>query len=145
MPPSHPHADFLRGCARDALARLILPSLEREVRRELTERAETHAVERVRQATCGTCCCSRRCATAACWRSIPGYKSGCKLAALDQFGNLLDHAVIYLVGKPTGARRPGRSWSTMIERIELQRGGDRQRHGLPRDRGVHRRADRRTS
>jgi uncharacterized protein len=30
----------------------------------------------------------------------PGFKSGCKLAALDQFGNLLGHGVIYLVGKP---------------------------------------------
>ena len=44
VPPEHPHADFLRGCARDALTRLILPSLEREIRRELTDRAETHAV-----------------------------------------------------------------------------------------------------
>ena len=44
VPPEHPHAEFLRGCARDALARLVLPSLEREVRRELTDSAETHAV-----------------------------------------------------------------------------------------------------
>ncbi len=29
----------------------------------------------------------------------PGFKSGCKMAALDQFGNLLGHGVIYLVGK----------------------------------------------
>src|SRR5262249_23688744 len=30
----------------------------------------------------------------------PGFKSGCKLAALDEFGKLLDHVVIHLVGKP---------------------------------------------
>ena len=30
VPPAHPHADYLRGCTRDALNRLILPSLERE-------------------------------------------------------------------------------------------------------------------
>ena len=35
----------------------------------------------------------------------PGFKSGCKLAALDQFGNMLAHEVIYLVGKPE--RRAG--------------------------------------
>jgi len=29
----------------------------------------------------------------------PGFKSGCKLAALDEFGSLLDQAVIHLVGK----------------------------------------------
>ena len=28
----------------------------------------------------------------------PGFKSGCKLAALDQFGNMLGHDVIYLIG-----------------------------------------------
>ncbi len=44
VPADHPHADFLRGCARDALVRLILPSLEREIRRELTEQAEAHDV-----------------------------------------------------------------------------------------------------
>ena len=26
VPPGHPHADYLRGCARDALSRLILPA-----------------------------------------------------------------------------------------------------------------------
>src|SRR5262249_35964210 len=44
VPAEHPHAEFLRGCSRDALSRLIVPSLEREIRRELTENAETHAV-----------------------------------------------------------------------------------------------------
>ena len=41
----HPHAEFLRGVAADALSRLLLPSLEREIRRELTSRAEGHAVK----------------------------------------------------------------------------------------------------
>ena len=30
----------------------------------------------------------------------PGFKSGCKLAALDEFGNLLDQTVIHLIGNP---------------------------------------------
>src|SRR3954449_394633 len=45
VPENHAHKDFLIGCVRDALARLLLPSLEREARRELAESAETHAVE----------------------------------------------------------------------------------------------------
>src|SRR5262249_1965631 len=40
----HPHAEFLKVVAEDALARLLLPSLEREIRRELTEHAQDHAV-----------------------------------------------------------------------------------------------------
>src|SRR5258708_1656817 len=31
VPDGHPHVEFLRGCGRDALNRLVLPSLEREV------------------------------------------------------------------------------------------------------------------
>ena len=47
VPPDHPHAEFLRGCGRDALARLVFPSLEREVRRELTDWAEAARRRRV--------------------------------------------------------------------------------------------------
>ena len=93
----HPHADFLRGCGRDALHRLILPSLEREVRRELTDRAEAHAVDVFARNL-------RKLLLQPPIREIralaldPGFKSGCKLAALDEFGNLLDHGVVHLVG-----------------------------------------------
>ena len=99
VPPGHPHADYLRGCARDALSRLILPSLEREIRRELTDRAETHAVgvfaKNLRNLLLQPPIHNHRLLAV-----DPGFRSGCKLAALDQFGNLLGHDVIYLVGKP---------------------------------------------
>ncbi|MGA2060600.1 MAG: Tex-like N-terminal domain-containing protein [Thermoguttaceae bacterium] len=99
VPPNHPHADYLRGCARDSLSRLILSSLEREARRELTDRAEAHAVgvfaKNLRNLLLHPPVHNHRVLAL-----DPGYKSGCKLAALDQFGNLLEHAVIYLIGKP---------------------------------------------
>lgn len=93
----HPHADFLRGCGQDALTRLVLPSLEREFRRELTDRAETHAVEvfarNLRNLLLQAPIRDRRVLAI-----DPGFKSGCKLAAIDEFGKLLDHGVIHLVG-----------------------------------------------
>src|SRR5262249_54207246 len=39
----HPHREFLLVVVDDALTRLLVPSLEREVRRELTEHAQDHA------------------------------------------------------------------------------------------------------
>jgi len=97
VPADHAHKDFLMGCVRDALARLILPSLEREVRRELTEKAETHAVEvfarNLRNLLLQPPLPGRRILAV-----DPGYKNGCKLAALDEFGKLLAHDVIYVVG-----------------------------------------------
>ena len=68
-----------------------LPSLEREVRRELTDQAETHAVEvfarNLRNLLLQPPVRGRRVLAI-----DPGFKSGCKLAALDEFGNLLDQA-----------------------------------------------------
>ena len=98
VPAGHPHAEFLRGCGRDALLRLVWPSLEREVRRELTDRAELHAVEvfarNLRNLLLQSPVRDRRLLAI-----DPGFKSGCKLVALDEFGNLLDHGVIHLIGK----------------------------------------------
>jgi uncharacterized protein len=82
---------------RDALTRLLLPSLEREARRELTEKAETHAVEvfarNLRNLLLQPPLPGKRVLAI-----DPGYKNGCKLAALDEFGALLAHDLIYVVG-----------------------------------------------
>lgn len=98
VPEGHPHADFLRGCGRDALNRLALPSLEREVRRELTDRAETHAVavfaRNLRNLLLQSPIRDRRVLAI-----DPAFKSGCKLAALDEFGQLLDHGLVHIIGK----------------------------------------------
>lgn len=97
VPPDHLHADFVRGCAQDAMHRLILPSLEREVRRELTERAEAHAVlvfeRNLRKLMLQPPVRDRRVLAV-----DPGFRSGCKLVALDEFSQLLDHSLIHVVG-----------------------------------------------
>ncbi len=97
-PEGHPHADFLRGCGRDALNRLVLPSLEREVRRELTDRAEAHAVQvfarNLRNLLLQSPVRDRRVLAI-----DPAFKSGCKLVALDEFGQLLDHGLVHIIGK----------------------------------------------
>jgi len=118
VPADHPHGDFLRGCARDALARLILPSLERDARRELTERAETHAVEvfakNLRKLLLQPPVRGRRILAV-----DPGFKSGCKLAAIDEFGNFLDQTVIYLVGNPERRQEAPAVIRDLIERHQL--------------------------
>ena len=43
----------------------------------------------------------------------PGFKSGCKLAALDQFGNLLGYYDLYLIGS-----KPGRKEEAKQKAIE---------------------------
>jgi len=50
----------------------------------------------------------------------PGYKSGCKMVALDQFGNVLEHGAFSLVGKDDRRQEAKRKLSEIIVRHDLQ-------------------------
>ena len=99
-----PHAAFFKTCLEDALNRLLLPSLEREIRNELTDEAELHAVKvfahNIRSLLMQPPLIGRRVLAI-----DPGFRTGCKLAALDEFGNLLDQTVIFPHGGGSGGAR----------------------------------------
>ncbi|MCD7948147.1 MAG: RNA-binding transcriptional accessory protein [Oscillospiraceae bacterium] len=92
--PGAPSMAFVRGAADDAYDRLIAPSLERETRALLTERASEGAIEMFAlnlkpllmqppvkgKVTIGL---------------DPGYRTGCKVAVVDGTGKVLDTGVIY--------------------------------------------------
>jgi uncharacterized protein len=90
----HPHAEFMTTVAEDALNRLLLPSIEREIRRELTEHAQDHAVavfaRNLRSLLLQPPLRGKRVLAL-----DPGFRTGCKAAALDETGNLIDQAVIF--------------------------------------------------
>ena len=91
-----PATDTVKAAAEDAYTRLIFPSVEREIRSELTERASASAIKvfstNLRQllmqppvkdkVTLGL---------------DPGYRTGCKVAVVDGTGKVLDTGVIYPV------------------------------------------------
>ncbi len=91
---SHPHAEFLIKVTADALNRLLVPSLEREIRRELTHRAEGHAVEvfarNLRSKLLAAPLRGKRVLAI-----DPGFRTGCKVAVLDETGTLQEHGVIF--------------------------------------------------
>ncbi|MEX0867967.1 MAG: Tex-like N-terminal domain-containing protein, partial [Pirellulales bacterium] len=117
-PEEHPHREFLLQTAHDALARLILPSLEREQRRELTDHAELHAVDvfaqNLRKLLLQPPVSNKRVLA-----MDPGFKSGCKLAALDEFGSLLDHDVIHLIGPAPRKQRGRERFVEMIQNNQV--------------------------
>ncbi len=90
----HPQGDFFRASAADALDRLLLPSMEREVRRDLTEAAERHAVD-VFARNLRSLLLQPPIPKQVVLAIDPGLKSGCKVAVLDGHGNLLEHGVIH--------------------------------------------------
>jgi uncharacterized protein len=91
---AHPHRAFLEHVLDDSLARLIVPSIEREIRRELTQRAEQHAV-----AVFARNLRSKLLAAPLRGKRVlaidPAFRTGCKLVALDEHGELLGHDVIF--------------------------------------------------
>ncbi|MCE9531133.1 MAG: RNA-binding transcriptional accessory protein, partial [Planctomycetes bacterium] len=90
----HPHREFLEKVIDDALTRLLLPSLEREIRRELTEHAQDSAISifarNLRSLLLQPPLRGKRVLAI-----DPGLRTGCKLAVLDESGNLLVETVIY--------------------------------------------------
>ena len=98
IPTNHPHADFLKGCCRDALSRLILPSLEREVRREMTDASEEHAIA-VFARNLRNLLLQPPVAGRIVLAIDPGFKSGCKAVVLDSCGNPLARDILHIVGK----------------------------------------------
>ncbi|MFO0888119.1 MAG: Tex-like N-terminal domain-containing protein [Isosphaeraceae bacterium] len=90
----HPQAEVFRTAAIDSLDRLILPSMEREVRRDLTEAAERHAID-VFARNLRSLLLQPPIPKQPVLAIDPGLRSGCKVAVLDATGNLLEQCVIY--------------------------------------------------
>ena len=92
--PGSAAMEFVKFAAEDAYDRLIFPSLEREVRNQLTEQADEGAIGQFAlnlkpllmqppvkgKVTMGL---------------DPGYRMGCKVAVVDGTGKVLDTAVVY--------------------------------------------------
>ncbi len=89
-----PFAALLKAAIADGYKRLIAPSVERDLRAELTERAETDAI-RVFAKNTESLLQQRPVRGARIIALDPGYRTGCKVAVLDEYGKLLDHATVY--------------------------------------------------
>jgi len=91
-----PSAAQVDLAARDAYTRLLHPALERELRAELTERADEGAIrvfgENLRQLLLQPPVKGK-----VALGMDPGYRMGCKLAVVDATGKVLDTAVVYPV------------------------------------------------
>ncbi len=89
-----PATETVREAAEDAYTRLIFPSLEREMRAELTDRASESAIKvfssNLRQLLMQPPVRNR-----VAIGLDPGYRTGCKVAVVDGTGKVLDTGVIY--------------------------------------------------
>lgn len=92
--PSSPLAGPVREAAADAWKRLLLPSLEREIRGELTEQAEEQAI-RIFSENLKRLLLQPPMKGKTVLGVDPAYRTGCKLAVVDEAGRMLELGVIY--------------------------------------------------
>ena len=86
--------DYVNDAIKDALKRLIYPSIERDVRSELTEKSEDNAIE-VFKDNLENLLMTRPVKGYRVLGFDPAFRTGCKLACLDEKGNVLYKDVIY--------------------------------------------------
>lgn len=85
---------YLKSTIKDSYTRLIAPSVEREIRNQLTERAEEQAIK-VFATNLKNLLLQAPIKGRVIMGFDPGFRTGCKVAVVDETGKLLDTATVY--------------------------------------------------
>lgn len=91
---SNASSALVSQAAEDSYTRLVYPAVERELRNDLTDRASTDAIKVFAENTAQLLMQPPVRGKVAIGLD-PGYRTGCKVAAVDETGKVLDTAVIY--------------------------------------------------
>lgn len=109
-----PYKEFLTNAIIDAYKRLIFPALEREIRNQLTETAQTQAIH-VFASNLKQLLLQAPLAGYTVMGLDPGYRTGCKMAIVDATGQVLDHGVLYIT---TGDNAKTKSAQKLLDYIQ---------------------------
>ncbi len=85
---------YIEDSIKDSLKRLIYPSIEREIRSELTEKGEEGAIKIFKE-NLRALLMQAPIKDKVVLGYDPGFRTGCKIAVLDETGKLLDTATVY--------------------------------------------------
>ncbi|MDU1321453.1 MAG: Tex family protein [Clostridium botulinum] len=85
---------YIEESVKDSLKRLIYPSIEREIRSELTEKGEEGAIKIFKE-NLKALLMQAPIKDKVVLGYDPGFRTGCKIAVLDETGKLLDTATVY--------------------------------------------------
>ncbi len=86
--------ELMNEAIEDSYSRLIFPSIEREVRNELTDKADEQAIKMF-EVNLKPLLMQPPLKGKVILGLDPAYRTGCKIAVIDANGNVLDHTVIY--------------------------------------------------
>ena len=116
-----PAATLVKQAALDAYRRFLLPATEREIRRQLTDQANQQAIT-VFGENLYHLLMQAPLKGKVVLGFDPAYRTGCKLAVLDQNGKLLETAVIYPHAPAPAAKRAkaGAELRALIEKYQVE-------------------------
>ncbi len=103
-------AGQLEIAIEDAAKRLLLPAIERDIRRSLSDEAENHAIN-VFAVNLRNLLLQPPLAGFTVLGIDPGYRTGCKVAVVDPTGKVLDTATIY-------PHVPQKQWPASLDKLE---------------------------
>ena len=88
------YTELLKNCIADSFSRLIEPSIDREIRADLTEKADEQAIK-----VFGKNAKQLLLASPIKGKTVigfdPAYRTGCKIAVIDETGKVLDTTTVY--------------------------------------------------
>ncbi len=105
-----PFAKQLELAIQDSAERLLLPAIERDVRREKSEAADNHAIQ-VFATNLRALLGQAPLANQIVLGLDPGFRTGCKVAVVDVTGKLLDTGTIY-------PHEPRKDWAGSINTLQ---------------------------
>lgn len=108
----------LKATAEDSYKRLIAPAIEREIRNDLTERAEDGAI-RVFGKNLEQLLMSPPIAGKVVLGWDPAFRTGCKLAVVDSTGKVLDTTVIYPTAPQNKVAESKATVKKLIEKYDI--------------------------
>ncbi len=110
-----PFTDTVRQAGVDAYNRLIMPSIEREIRSMLTQRADADAIK-VFAANLRPLLLQPPVKNKVALGLDPGYRTGCKVAVVDATGRVLDTGVIYVTHSAAEKEKAKQTVRRLIEK-----------------------------
>lgn len=113
-----PCSDAVKQAAEDAYSRLIFPSVERETRAALTENADNAAIK-VFATNLHQLLMQPPIKNKIALGLDPGYRTGCKVAVVDETGKVLDTNVIYPTHGEAKAQQSAKILKSMIEKNKV--------------------------
>ncbi len=111
--------DEVKEALSDSLKRLIYPSVEREIRAELTEKAESKAILTF-QDNLEHLLMTKPIKEKTVLGFDPAFRTGCKLAVLNPYGNVLEIATIYPHEPKNEKEKSAQILKNLIDKYKVQ-------------------------